>query len=669
MQDKQIPRWIAELINQYYVNHYHQFLLDGNIYDSFIWPFPNAGQKNETATAEAESGDTTGTEKGNKLETSFLYQGPSVLPMREFLFNFLFYRKFDPIVYYSASSGFHIFEKHNPVVLPGRGGENTANPKELKNCLIKQLGAGGKTTPAADVMNIDSKVIKELSQLENILSTSFISTDGDEYSIAIIIDYVDKLLQERPPMTERYITEMLQRWTGIIYERNLSILIADNREFLPVELYNESYGTLPIRIMLPDAEYRRDFFQVIRQLELSESVLHANLKNNAQLNFFVQMTKGFGICDLQYIEKVCNQAHDSPELKKHFFSKKDVSFDDVVEFIKQFKKEVIQNSSRGMLIPMESSLSFDCIGGLDQVRDYFQKVSQALENITVHPENINYVPKGILLTGPPGTGKSLLAKALAHETGVSLVKMGDIRSMWVGESERNLSFTLNFLKNMAPVIVFIDEIDQAVGSRHQGRGDSGVSGRIFGKILEFMGDNDNRGKVVWIAATNRADLLDDAMIRRFDRVIPVLLPGSTAHWVSVLQGISNQLSGLNELLTENAIKEFVKEKISKLRQFHSGSSMEMVLRRTFEQAVQNKKATVGKDDIETVFGTFKTNFNTRIYELQTLVSLAACNELAFIPKPETDGYSYGFDGMDDAVSEALESKTNAPLFEKIQLIQ
>ena len=130
------------------------------------------------------------------------------------------------------------------------------------------------------------------------------------------------------------------------------------------------------------------------------------------------------------------------------------------------------------------------------------------------------------MTGPAGTGKSAVAEAVAHEAGVNAVvlNLARILGQYVGNSERNLEKALQAIKSLAPTIVFIDEIDQSVS--RGGSGDSGVSNRIFKRLLEFMSDTGNRGQVLFLAATNRPDLLDAALRRpgRFDKKIPFLIP-------------------------------------------------------------------------------------------------------------------------------------------------
>ena len=133
---------------------------------------------------------------------------------------------------------------------------------------------------------------------------------------------------------------------------------------------------------------------------------------------------------------------------------------------------------------------------------------------------------GILLCGPSGTGKTLLVNALAKASGFNCVKidMSRILGQYVGESEKNFKKCLLGAQSQQPVIVFVDEIDTAF--RRGDSGDSGVSRNIFSEFLQFTGNTNNRGKVIFIAATNRPDLIDPALKRagRFDKKIPILLP-------------------------------------------------------------------------------------------------------------------------------------------------
>lgn len=138
---------------------------------------------------------------------------------------------------------------------------------------------------------------------------------------------------------------------------------------------------------------------------------------------------------------------------------------------------------------------------------------------------------GILMTGAAGTGKTVVARAVAKECGISAVRLqigGKIASMWQGQGERNLAKAIQAIKGFSPCIVFIDEIDQTV-KRDTGAGGSQQDARIFEMLMEFMSDTDLRGRVVVLAATNRPDLMDAALLRpgRFDKKIAFPIPGPT----------------------------------------------------------------------------------------------------------------------------------------------
>ncbi len=187
------------------------------------------------------------------------------------------------------------------------------------------------------------------------------------------------------------------------------------------------------------------------------------------------------------------------------------------------KREIMSAAYAGVLETEEATGCLDDIAGLDYLTGY-------LVNEVVDPMkggDTSGVPMGLLMAGPPGTGKSYLAKKLAASAGVNFVnfRMANILGGIVGQSEANLERALQGIRSLTPCIVFVDEIDQAF-RRSEGMDGSSVNRNIFGRLLNFMADTANRGKVVWLAATNRPDLMDAAMLRsgRFDAIVAVLPP-------------------------------------------------------------------------------------------------------------------------------------------------
>jgi transitional endoplasmic reticulum ATPase len=134
---------------------------------------------------------------------------------------------------------------------------------------------------------------------------------------------------------------------------------------------------------------------------------------------------------------------------------------------------------------------------------------------------------GIILMGPPGTGKSYLAECFSRDCGLLCVKFKPLREMYVGASERNQERAFSAIRALSPVVVMVDESDQQQTSRDSGGGgDSGVTERMRAQSYEFWGDQSLRGKVLRIDLTNRVDLIDSAMRRsgRTDVKIPILMP-------------------------------------------------------------------------------------------------------------------------------------------------
>jgi|GEM_PF-1539651 ATP-dependent 26S proteasome regulatory subunit len=642
-----LPPWWEEMRNHYLARNFHQFLFDGNIYDRFFWCFKENGEEGR------------------------LYG------FREFLIRALL-RTFELVLYYSATRGIVICRRgaSDLDLIEAKSPEKEISPDDSRFMAVLEdvrKSSSERGIPASSSA-IHDKIMENLLKLEEALKTKWRTKTDEEdkgATIATIVDFLDRMISDSRGTADSHITERIQRWgldMSLRETGNISILICENRELLPQVFHTDSTGTLPIRVPFPDAHYRNLYFERQKEEGQEGSPLVKYLKGGAdRLTTIVQLTRGFRINDCELVKNISEEllSDDEERMSTYFFGSQDPPPDAIEDFIMREKKEVIYSSSRGMLEPIESTVEFSDIGGLKEVKDYFKRISRAIIERDENPNLVEIVPKGVLLAGPPGTGKTLLAKALARESGISLVKMGDIRSKWVGESEKNMSLVLNLLKAMAPVIVFVDEIDQAIGSRSSASGDSGVSGRIFGKILEFMGDNENRGDVIWIAATNRADLLDDAMIRRFDRVIPVLLPGSEEEWVSVIKGIVNQMEAEVE---EGTIESFVKENINALRKSHSGSSIEMVLRAAYEKAIEERKKGISLQNLKEAFENFKSNFNQKVYELQTLLAISACNEVGFIPCPSED-YSYGDEDLDRIIGQAIGSKSNTPLEERINTLK
>jgi transitional endoplasmic reticulum ATPase len=192
-------------------------------------------------------------------------------------------------------------------------------------------------------------------------------------------------------------------------------------------------------------------------------------------------------------------------------------------------REVEPSAVREVFVEVPN-VTWNDVGGLDDIK---QRLREAVEWPLKHAEMFEAFrvapPKGALLCGPPGCGKTLLAKALATETGVNFIsiKGPELLSMYVGESERGLRDVFRKARQAAPCIIFFDEIDALASTRSRSGEDSaGVGSRVLSQLLtELDGIEELKGVLV-LAATNRVDLLDAALLRpgRFDIQVEIPLP-------------------------------------------------------------------------------------------------------------------------------------------------
>lgn len=191
--------------------------------------------------------------------------------------------------------------------------------------------------------------------------------------------------------------------------------------------------------------------------------------------------------------------------------------------LRKLKKQLVENDSAGLIEFIESTRSLDSLYGQDKIKAWLR------QDLALWSKNdIAALPKGYLICGPVGTGKTYLVECLAGEAGVPVVKLKNFRDKWVGSTEGNLEKIFRLLQALGRCYVFVDEADQALGRRTAGSNDSGVSGRIYSMIAEEMGSSTNRGRIIWILASSRPDLIEVDLKRpgRVDVKIP-LFPTTT----------------------------------------------------------------------------------------------------------------------------------------------
>lgn len=322
---------------------------------------------------------------------------------------------------------------------------------------------------------------------------------------AVILEYAETICPVDSATTcheaDRNAVVTLQVWAKsaeIEDAKNVIFLLSSGLNLMAPELRSETNGVVPLKIEFPDLGDRTDTIAYWRDR-------YEPKEEDLSVVQFANIAAGMS---RRAIRNAIKEAH----LKGAVITPERI-------FIQ--KKKFIENQSGGLLEIVQPLWGVEAIGGLETHKRYIREVVEAMQE-----GNLLAVPMGVLLLGAPGTGKTVFAEAVAHEAGIPFVKMKNIREKWVGQSERNLDLALELIRALSPVVVFVDEIDQQYQSRNTGFDNTGVNNRIQGQLFQFMSDTNLRGKVLWVAASNRPDLLDPAMLRegRFDEKIPFFPP-------------------------------------------------------------------------------------------------------------------------------------------------
>ena len=351
----------------------------------------------------------------------------------------------------------------------------------------------------------------------------------------IFIDEIDSIAPKREEthgdVERRIVAQLLAIMDGLEERGKVIVIGATNRvNAIDPALRRPGRFDREIEIGIPDRKGRKEILEVhTRGMPLAEDV---------SLDKLAEMTHGYSGADL---EALCKEAAmralrkilpdidlEAEKIPTEILNKLEATSKDFYEAFKSMTPSAMRE------VVIESpNVSWNDIGGLHEVK---QELQEAVEWPMKYNEVFMHMdanpPKGILLYGPPGTGKTLLAKAVATESEANFisVKGPEFMSKWVGESEKAVRETFRKARQAAPCVIFFDEIDAIAPSRGGLTGDSHVTERMISQLLTELDGLEDLKDVTVIAATNRPDIIDTALLRpgRFDKLLYIKNPDEEA---------------------------------------------------------------------------------------------------------------------------------------------
>jgi transitional endoplasmic reticulum ATPase len=347
----------------------------------------------------------------------------------------------------------------------------------------------------------------------------------------IFIDEIDSIAPKRSQVTgeaeKRLVAQLLTLLDGMEPRQNTVVIAATNRpEAIDEALRRPGRFDREIIVGVPDEPGRREILGIhTRGMPLAADV---------NLDDLARRTYGFVGADLAALTREAALEavrRIMPKLNLAEATIPNEILDTLSVELKDFDNALkrVQPSAMREVMVETPTIGWDDIGGLDEASN---RLREGVELPLKHPEAFRRLgirpAKGFLLYGPPGTGKTLLAKAAARESQANFIatKSSDLLSKWYGESEQQIARLFNRARQVAPTIIFIDEIDSLAPARGGGLGEPQVTERVVNTILAEMDGLEELQNVVVIGATNRPTLIDPALLRpgRFDELIYVGTP-------------------------------------------------------------------------------------------------------------------------------------------------
>ena len=444
---------------------------------------------------------------------------------------------------------------------------------------------------------------REFTKLAPLLRRFFLREEK-AHGVTLIIDYPEKIIPAAEgggSTEERMALVTLLKWASSQDIRRLDvgvILVTESAQELHADLLRNPH-VAQIRIDLPEPDERAAFLR--HELDLAQSDL-----DEATL-----ITRTAGL-NLLRIRQLIAEAVQNGRRVTH-------------EHVTAAKKRLIEEYCQGLVRfkDPKPGVSLDLVATHEAAKTKLRELAWLIRN-----NKTDVLERGILVPGRVGVGKSFLIDCFASECGLPVMELGEFRSKWVGDTERQQSRILMTVRALGPVIVVVDEADAVFGNRSEG-GDSGVSSRVFAAFAAHLGDASLRGRELWVAMTSRPDLLAIDMKRqgRFGQSLP-LFPAQTADDVARLFEV---VAKTKKMTLPAPLLGFIREQLG--TRPLTGSDAEAIVMRTKERAVLAKRDDeLQLGDLEAAVNSFIDPLDAELLRLQELAAILSCSDKRYLPE-------------------------------------
>jgi AAA+ superfamily predicted ATPase len=464
---------------------------------------------------------------------------------------------------------------------------------------------------------------KDFLALAPLLTRFFMKVAEDDrrwQGVTLVIDYPEMLVpagdQAMTTVAERVNLVTFLKWASAPELARLDVgvlLITESASELQDDLLRNPHVT-QVRIDLPDADERLRFLQSGWAEKMADGK-PASAWSDFSIEEIAARTAGLNLLRLEHFlaEAIRNGGRVTLEL------------------VTSSKKRLIEEYCQGLVRfkDPKPGVSLDIVATHSAAKKRMRELAWLIKN-----QKNDVLERGVLVPGRVGVGKSFLIDCFASECNLPVMEVGEFRSKWVGDTERQQARILMTIRALGPVIVVVDEADAVFGTREGGDGDSGVSGRVFAAFAAHIGDSTLRGRELWVAMTSRPDLLSIDMKRqgRFGLCLP-LFP---AQGPDDILDLFNTVAKSKKIALSKEVIAYTRETLG--TRPLTGSDVESILIRAKERAVlAQRDDDVQRGDVEEAVSSFIDPLDPNLLALQELAAVLACSDRRYLPQKYADG--------------------------------